>query len=194
MKGLFRDIPFGVKIVVPGYIPKSDPDTLHFDLVAPRFFQTVGMRLIAGRDFDARDRENAPHVAVMNEYTAREYFGNKNPIGQHIGIGKVGREAPVDDTEVVGVVRDAKGYNSLRETDRRMIYMPYRQDQSFSQHPRLGNMCLAVRTQGDPEHMKSAIRAELIRLDPTLPIIGMDSVDEQLNEASAQERIIAMLS
>jgi predicted permease len=194
MKGLLRDQPYGAKIKVPGYIPKSDPDILPFDLVAPRFFETVGMRLTAGRDFTARDRENAAHVAVLNEFTARQYFGNQNPIGQHVGIGKVGREAPVEDTEIVGVVRDAKGYNSLRETERRMIYIPFRQDQSWSAHPRIANMCLAVRTQGDPQRMKAAIHAELMRLDPDLPVIGMDSVEEQLDQAAADERIIAVLS
>jgi len=106
----------------------------------------------------------------------------------------MGREAPFTETEVIGVVKNVTGNLSLRETDRRMIYFPYRQDLALNTHPRLVRMCLAVRTLGDPARLKASIREELRHMDPNLPVVSMESVDEQLDEAVAQERLIATLS
>ncbi len=193
MNGLLNGAPPTVRVRVPG-LAVDDSESPHFDLVAPGFFTTVGMRLLAGRDFTARDSETAPHVAILNQYTARLYFGEQNPIGKTLGTAMMGREAPFAGTEVVGVVSDTKGNLPLRASDRRMIYFPYRQDLSLRTHPRLGRMCLAVRTTGDPQALKAELRAELRRMDPGLPVIRIDSVEEQLDESVTIERLIATLS
>jgi len=152
------------------------------------------MKLLAGRDFNRLDNESAPHVAVINESMARAYFGNQYPVGKHFGAAMMGREAPFMDTEIIGIVHDARGYNSPRETDSRMLYFPYRQDMALNTHPRLASMCLALRTAGDPAAMKAPIRKELLSIDSGLPIAGMESVDEQLDDAVAQERLMATLA
>ncbi len=194
MKGLLRDNSPYVRVQVPG-LQLDDTNYPPFDLVAPKFFETVGIPPLMGRDFTAHDTETAPHVAIINEYTAHLYFSDQNPIGKTFGAAMSGgREPQFMDTEMVGVVKNVKGNLSLRETDRRMIYFPYRQDLSLKTHPRLVRMCLAVHTLGDPARLKASIRDELRRMDPGLPIVSMHTMDEQLDEAVAQERLIARLS
>jgi predicted permease len=194
MKGLLREQGYGVRLRMPDQPPDSEQDSVLFDLVAPGFFETTGMKLLAGRDFNKLDNESAPRVAVINESMARVYFNNQSPVGKHFGAAMMGREAPFMDTEIVGVVKDARGYNSPRETDSRMLYFPYRQDMALNTHTRLASMCLALRTAGDPAAMKTLVRKELLSIDPGLPIVGMESVDEQLDDAIAQERVIASLA
>jgi len=194
MKGLLREQGYGVRLRMPDQPPDAEQDSVLFDLVAPGFFETTGMKLLAGRDFNRIDNETAPRVAVINESMARVYFNNQNPVGKHFGAAMMGREAPFMETEIVGVVKDARGYNSPRETDSRMLYFPYRQDMALNTHTRLASMCLALRTAGDPAAMKTPVRKELLSIDPGLPIVGMESVDEQLDDAIAQERVIASLA
>jgi len=194
MRGLLRENTPFTRVRVPG-LQLDDSNYLPLDLVAPRFFETVGMRLLLGRDFAAHDDEGAPHVAILNQYTAHLYFGDQNPIGKTLEVAMSGGPNPkFIDTEVIGVVNDIKGNLSLRETDRRMIYFPYRQDVLFQTHPRLVRMCLTVRVMGDPARLKASIRDELSRMDPNLSLVSIDSVGEQLDEATVQERLIAALS
>src|SRR5260370_38471813 len=101
---------------------------------------------------------------------AHAYLSNQDPVGKHFGAAMMGREAPFMDTEIVGLVKDAKGYNSPRETDGRMLYFPYRQDMALSTHPRLTSICLTLRTVGDPAAMKGPVLQELLRIDPHLPL------------------------
>ena len=76
-------------ISIEGYQPKDDQDmTPWFDTVSPGYFQTMGIPLLAGRDFTVRDRIGAPRVAVVNDVFANYYFPNENPIGRHFGVGR----------------------------------------------------------------------------------------------------------
>jgi ABC-type antimicrobial peptide transport system permease subunit len=98
------------------------------------------------------------------------------------------RREEIAPIEIVGVVKDAK-YNSLRERTPRMIYLPYRQDAGH-----LWGMCLAVRTLGNPAGMAALIRRELQNIDPSLPVLSVTSMEEQLDDTLVQERLIALLS
>jgi predicted permease len=80
----------------------------------PRFFETFGMTLAQGRDFTLRDNERSARVAVLNESAARHFFGSNNPIGRRIGVN-----SPAD-TEIIGMVKDAK-LNNLREEPPRIM-------------------------------------------------------------------------
>jgi ABC-type antimicrobial peptide transport system permease subunit len=121
-------------------------------------------------------------VAILNESMAHHFFGSENPLGKHFDAWGVTRE-------VVGVVKDAK-YESPREQGRVMFYLPFRQ-----QLGRLTQtMCLAVRTDGGPSSIASAVRQELRDISADLPVLRMQTVDEQLNELLAPERLIATLT
>jgi len=152
-------------------------------VIAPRFFETVGIPLLGGRDLNERDTEaSAPQVAVINETMARFFFGGENPIGKRFGTGRdIGM--PV---EIVGVVKDAK--HGAPGTKRGMWYVPYRPDSG------LGIMCVVLRAAGPADGMAARVRQELRAMDPNLPVLKIDTVDEQLDTVLVQERLTASLS
>jgi predicted permease len=150
-------------------------------LVTPGFFASAGLRLIAGRDFTERDlamAETLP-VTIVNETWARFFFGQENPVGKRIGgPGDMGYS-----TEIIGVVKDTK-MGSLRET-RGVEYAPSRT---------LRTMCLAVRAAGNPALLANRIRQELREVDANLPVLRIATVEEQLNDVLAQERLLTTLA
>jgi len=183
-EGLLSDLG-GSPVTVEGhtYTPEENK-WVSWNLVAPRYFETTGMRLLLGRDFTETDNESSSRVAIINETMAHYFFGNEYPIGKHFGM----RRDAGFPVEIVGVVKDAK-YNSLRDQNPKMLFIPYRQDLSH-----LSAMCVAVRTIGDPAGMKDLIRRALRDTDPTLPVLNIDTMEEQLNETVVQERLISSLS
>jgi ABC-type antimicrobial peptide transport system permease subunit len=92
------------------------------------------------------------------------------------------------EIEIVGVVKDAK-YNTPRESPMSMIYLPYRQDLLH-----LGSMSVAVRTAGNLPGLTARIRDEFRAIDPALPILSIDSMEQDVDKTLVQERIIAWLS
>jgi predicted permease len=175
----------GSPVKVPGYVPKStDEFFVPWKLVAPQFFDTVGMRLIGGRDFTALDSEKAPRVAIVNETMALKYFGRADVTGSRFGM----RRDRGDEITIVGVVKDAKN-NNPRDKYESMIYIPYRQDLSH-----LYDMCVAVRTAGNIPGLTARIREELRSIDPRLPILSIDTIEQDVDKTLVQERLIAWVS
>ena len=117
--------------------------------IAPDYFETYGTPFLAGRDFSARDQAGSP-VAIINETTARDCFGNENPVGRHITLSHITLTKGERTYEVVGLVRDAK-YNDLQEAAPPTIY-PDLLQQGF-----IGSQ-LAIRTRIDPSGVASAVR------------------------------------
>lgn len=172
-------------VKVQGYEPKSEEDMMvQWNLVAPGFFETIGMRLIAGRDFTGLDGPTTQRVAIINEAMARHYFGKPNAVGRYFGM----RNDSGNEIEIVGVIKDAK-YNTPRDEAQNMIYLPYTQDTT---HLR-GTMCVMVRTRGDLPGLMTHIREELRSIDRTLPILSANSMEEDLEKSLTLERLIAWL-
>ncbi len=136
---------------------------------------------LAGRTLTWQDAKGAPLVAVINETMARDHFGGA-AIGRHFAFES--DQAPI---EMVGVVADGK-YVGLRE-DRipRFAYA------SFLQTPVSAEMVLHVRTEGDPLRQIDAVPMQLRALDPTLPLSGVTTLDEQVADSLSAERILATL-
>jgi predicted permease len=156
--------------------------------ILPDFFHTLGVPLLAGREFTERDNETAPPVVILNESMARFYFGGANPIGRHVAFGQQ-TGFPV---EVVGVVRDFESGNPRAAGMPRMLtFFPYR-DRSSANN--LIIMCVNVRTHGDPNTMAQNIRRELRAADPSLAVLKINTVDRQLDDVLAQERLLAALA
>jgi predicted permease len=184
--GLLNGINGNSPVTVPGYARRNDDNQyIAWNLVSPQFFDAVGMKLIAGRNLSERDNENSPNVAVINESMALHYFGRSDPVGKNFGM-RVGAEG--SEIEIVGVVKDAK-YNTPREGPMSMIYLPYRQDLFH-----LFSMCVAVRTAGNLPGLTARIRDEFRAIDPALPILSIDSMEQDVDKTLVQERIIAWLS
>jgi macrolide transport system ATP-binding/permease protein len=173
------------KISLPGYIPRNDEDaSVQMNLVGPRFFETTGMPLLLGRDFTSQDSQSAPRVAVINETMARHYFGASNPLGQRFSLSGASGQI-----EIVGVVRDAK-YHSLREPTPRMAFVPFVQAPPSS----LERMTFEIRAAGNPTRVTAAIRQVVWSMEKDLPLYGVKTVAEQVNESLMPERLVATLS
>jgi predicted permease len=155
--------------------------------ILPGFFHTLGVPILAGREFTERDTETSPPVVVLNESMARFYFGGANPIGRHVAFGQQ-TGFPV---EVVGVVRDFDQNPRAAGMPRMLTFFPYRDRASANN---LVIMCVMVRTPGDPYTMAGRIRAELHAAEPSLAVLKINTVDDQLNDVLAQERLVAALA
>ena len=172
-------------VTVEGHHAKEGEDmNPHVNRLGPGYFATLGIPLIAGREFTKRDAAGAPLVGMINETAAHSFLGNQNPLGMHFGFG--GRRG-IADIEIVGVVKDDKGAG-LKEAAPRFVYVPYMQAQSIT------NMTVYVRTAQDPARMAGALRQVVNRTDANLPVFGMKTMETQVNESLFTERLVAMLS
>jgi predicted permease len=171
-------------IKVEGYKPKEGEDMNPLvNAVGPGFFDTLGQRLLAGRDFTVKDGAGAPRVAIVNETLATYFFGSENPIGRHIGWG---RDKTLD-IEIVGVARNAK-MSTLRQEPRRVVYTPYMQE------PEIGQMTFYARARGDAASIGLSVRQIAQRVDPGLPIFDMKTMATVVEESLFLERMVAALS
>jgi predicted permease len=126
--------------------------------VSPGYLAAMGVRLLRGRDFDERDDERAPRVAIVNETFARGFWPGQDAIGKRFRQGSPA--SPL--LEVVGVVEDGK-YASLAESPQPYVCRPV--DQAYA-----GATSLIVRTDSDPQRALAALRQEVQALDPAMPL------------------------
>jgi predicted permease len=170
-------------ISVDGYTAKEGEDmNPHLNSVGPGYFAAMQIPLLAGRDFDARDRAGAPLVAVVNESFARYFFGTESPLGRRFKFGR--GEGPF--VEIVGLVRDSKTDN-LRDSPR-FLYLPFRQ----AEHQE--RMTYYVRARGDEGALAAGVRAAVARVDAALPVYELKTMWAQIDETAFPERLVAFLS
>ena len=169
---------------VDGYQAKESEDmNPSVDGVGPRYFETMGIPLVSGREFTERDVKGAPPVAIINETMAKYYFGATNPIGRRFGFGR----GKATDIEIVGVVKDVRSLE-LRDQAPRFVYIPYAQDDSVTQ------LTYYVRSAGDEQTTAGGLRQAVRRLDGNLPIFDMKTMAVQVDESLFVERMVAVLS
>lgn len=127
--------------------------------VGPKYFSTVGLPLLRGREFDVRDTEHAAPVAIITESIARRYFQNRDPIGKRVSGLATGQQS---DAEIVGVVGDLRP-RSLRDAPVSMVFYPLgrRRADAFPQS-------LDLRVSGDPNQAVRAVREALSATEPAL--------------------------
>lgn len=169
-----------------GFIGKEDDNmNPYVNAVLPRFFSTMGIPLIAGRELTDGDVFGAPKVAIVNQSFANFYFHGRNALGRHIGFG-----SKVDvklDIEIVGVVKDAKS-KDLREQPQKQVYVAALQDE----HP--STLTCYLRTVGDADAMARLARRTVRRRDASLPIFDVKTIATQIRETHYTDRLITMLS
>ncbi len=155
--------------------------------VGPDYFATLGIPVVAGRAFTARDDLPAKYdVAVVNETFARKYFSGRNPIGQHFGL--VNDLEPVSpDIEVIGVIPDRK-YRDLREAPPAQAYFPYLEATHFR------GMTVYLRTHVDPRQLEVLLRERMRQFDPHVPVVGLETMNERIGFSLRTERLVASLS
>jgi predicted permease len=172
-------------IVISGRQPREGDDMNPWmDAVSPGYFRTMGIPLLAGREFTAADRAGAPEVAVVNDVFANYYFPHQNPLGRRFGRSSRGNP---DKIEIVGVVRGSK-YSKVDERIPKVAYLAYAQNDNPS------SLILYARAAGDPRALFSALRRQVNTLDPALPVNGMRTMDDQIDQSLSTQRMIAGLS
>jgi predicted permease len=152
---------------------------VHIVTVSPDFFDTMQMPFLAGHTFSTTDTPKSAKTLVINETLAKKLFPDGNAVGKRAGSTAELRT----DTEIIGVVRDAK-YVSLREPAPPTIYRPFLQSA-----PR--GMSVLLRTASDPAAFTESLRAVVKKVDPDLPVAGMATQSEQIERRFAQEKLFA---
>ena len=183
-----------VLMVVDGEAPRPVAASGLRSFITPGFFGTLGVPILAGRDFSERDTETAPRVAILNESMARFYFGD----AQH-AVGRFVRFAgPASAlTEIVGVAADyARGTPRGGKRTEFATYFPYRDPEALNKgaQTRLRVMLVVIRTEGDPIAVASRVRAELRTIDPELPVVRINTAEQHLDDVLGQDRLVAVLS
>ncbi len=184
-------------VAVEGYAPQPDENMFCYGLyVGPKFFATMGISLLAGRDFGSQDEQPfeapasqseeaaAPRVAVINQTMAQYFFPNQNPVGRRFYLGKEAKGRPV---EIIGVVEDAK-YETLREKTPRTFYLPYFQQSD------VGSMTFALRAGGNPASFATSIQGLTQELAPSLQALNPRTMNDVVDASLARERFLAQLA
>jgi predicted permease len=166
-------------VVIDGYAPARNEDMrFNYETVGPKYFQTMRIPLVRGRDFDERDREGAPGVVIVSEAMAQRYWAGGDALGQRIKCDK-------DWLEIVGIAKDVK-HSRLSEPPRPFLYLPLLQDYR-------SDMILVARTAAKPEEAFQAIRAEVAALDLEMPMFDLKTLEEHVGLALFLQRMAATL-
>ncbi len=160
--------------------------TLEMNPVGPGYFETMAIRLVAGRTITAEDNEQAPKVAVVNEAFVNSFFGAANPIGERLNYPPFEAENVM---EIIGVVGSAK-YHILREQEFPMIYVPYYQMPISDWGP----MSIVVHTTGAPEALMTPVRLASGTVSNQVPITQMKTLETHIGDSLTLERNISILT
>ena len=172
-------------VMVEGFA--REPETYansRYNAIAPGYFETLGIPLLAGRTFTAADALDAPNVAVVNEAFARQFDLGRAAVGKRMGRG--GRGDPLD-MEIVGLVADS-GYANVKTPAPALHYIPSRQQAE------LGGLSFYVRSTLPPESLLRAIPGLITELDSNLPVTDLKTLPQQVRENVSQDRLISVLS
>jgi len=174
-------------LTVQGFDAGPDTNTdASYAFVGARFFSTLGMPLIAGREFTLADSSSSQNVAVVNEAFARKFNLRRDAvIGTRMELGR--NSTPKLDIEIVGLVQDAK-YSGIKNEIPPVFFLPYRQRDVR------GEMNFYVRSSVDPGQMSAAISRIVGDLDRNLPIENLRSMEAQVRERAETDRLLARVS
>ena len=173
-------------ITLAGYTAKENENmNVESPDVSPGYFSTMGTALLAGREFGDQDREGTQKVAVVNESFARHYFGEPQLAVGHYYCKGGGDVKP--DTEIIGVVKDAK-HSGVRQEIVRTTFTPY------LQNPDPGAMTFYVRTWQSPESAEATVRSAMQTLDSKVVLDNFRTMQEQIDDNLTAERVIAILA
>ena len=176
---------WGRSLTVEGYpvLSGGQAPSVQHTVVTPDYFRTMGISLLAGRDFNDSDAKDSPDVTIIDERLARQYWPNESPIGKRVRFG------PPEDNEpwhtIVGVVSTVR-HQRVQEDTEASVYMPH-------QKIPVTGLSLVARTSSNPQDFIGAVRREVAQLDPDLPVSEVATMEEVVAEAIWQPRLYAML-
>jgi putative ABC transport system permease protein len=168
----------------PPLAPGDEP-SLETRSVMGDYFSTLGIPLRAGRDFGPQDfTENSPLVGIANDMLVRQYFPNEDPLGKRI---RWARDPQVHWMTIVGVVGDVKHFG-LDLPEQPTLYSPYTQINPWKRW-----MTFVARTQSSPEGMAAAVKQQIWKIDPQLPVSKVKSMDDVAAASFAERRFNMLL-
>ena len=174
--GTFSSAP----VAVDGYVPPPDEKpAVEYNQVGPGYFSTLGIPLIAGREFTLADNETSALVAVVNETMAEKYWRGRNPIGQRVQVKD-------QWLQIVGIAKTSK-YESVRELPQPFFYVPLRQNPAI-------NAALNLRSRLGPEKMAAALAREVHSIDAGLAPYEVITLQEQLERSTSPQRVAVTLT
>jgi predicted permease len=176
---------WGNSVAVEGFNAGPDTNTdSRFNIIGPAYFQTLGMPLLAGREFTRADTMGAPKVAIVNEAFAKKFNLGRDAVGKHIGDdGATGKLT----MEIVGLVQNAK-YSDVKREIPPQFFRPSRQDE------RAGFITFYARVSTDPDQFLANIPKAIARLDANLPVENLKTLPNQIRENVFLDRFISVLS
>jgi len=170
----------GMALPAPGSFPHPDDH-----LVSPGYRRTLGIRLLAGRDFTDADSETAPPVALINARLAHDLFPGQDPVGKRFVMGSPGPARKLEWLTIVGVVDDTRLYG-LANPSRLEIYRPLAQATP-------SEMDLMVRSRINPTALTSSIRAVVASINRNQPIADINTMDELVQRSVGSRRVTLIL-
>ncbi len=166
-------------ISVDGYeAPPDQQPAVEYNEISPRYFETLGLPFVSGREFTRADDESSPLVAIVNETMVAKYWRGENPVGKRLKVKDRWME-------VVGVVKAAK-YSNLLEPEKPFFYVPLRQNPSTQ-------VGLFVRTPEGPETIAPQLIHEVHALDPDLAPYEVITMREQIDRSTSSQHIAMTL-
>ena len=162
--------------------------SVNFNAVSPGFFATLGVRVLAGRDFDQSDSRPAgeigPRCAIVNQAFVKRYLAGRDPLGVRIARGGGGPDIK-PTSPIVGVVADMS-YRGLRDNSEQVFFPLFEHDDTGA--------TFYIKVRGAPEQAIPSIRRLVRQADPRLPILWFRTLDDQVNRSLTTERLLAALS
>jgi predicted permease len=184
--GLFGGSDNGDQITVEGYTRRGGGDSgSRYDALGPRYFSTLGIPVLLGREITEQDRPGGRQVCVINETFAKRFFEGRNPLGMHITQEYAEQRHTY---EIVGVVRDSR-QNRLRGEIEHRFYTPATQPAAG-----IGAVTFIIRPQGTGSGVLTDVRSILRQTEPNMPILRAGTLTEAVNGRIVQDRLLAQLS
>jgi putative ABC transport system permease protein len=177
--------------------PSRDRDTATclFQVTGGDYFRAMGIPVLRGRAFDARDAAGAAPVVIVDEALASHLFGSESPVGRRIAFEFKGHDQGAVQPiwrELVGVVRHVKHYGLTVEPTRNQVYVPVTQLPVWME-TRRPPMAILVRTAADSDAMVSTIRRAVAGIDAGIPVYGVQTMAGYVAQATEQQRLSAIL-
>ena len=165
-----------------------------FQSGSPDYFRAMGIPLLKGRFFDARDTPASTRVAIVDETLVRMLFPNEDPLGKRISFESQGDDKDSVQLwrEIVGVVRHVRHYGLAQGPAYVQVYTPFEQLPIWFERRRPA-MALVARTEMAPEPLTASIRQQLASLDPDIPVYGVQTMEQHLANHTEQPRLNVVL-
>jgi predicted permease len=175
--------------------------------VSGQYFETVGIKIVAGRAITPQDTASSLKVAVVNETIAKKFFPHGDAIGRKV---KIGVDSAAGPWQIVGIAKDTRSQNPRNTEPLRMTYIPLAQIEPYmpldesskgsakpatreENQDRYANMIL-VRTTGDPAKLTADLRNAVSAVDPNLPLLKITTIEEQVSNLIAKDELISTLT